>query len=203
MNTRKATLPANLMRLGAGTLGLAAVGVLLVQGSEAAFTASTANENSVVRSGTVVLVNDGASTAMFNVGNLNGGQTITRCINVEYDGSLTAGIKLHGVTSGDLAAGLATTIEIGSGAAGGVSFGCTGFTADGPASFNSTLAAFGTTHNSYAAGIGGFASAVKDDTKSYKITMTVSNDNQYQGKSAGVDFTWEAQGQDVTTANAS
>jgi hypothetical protein len=27
--------------------------------------------------------------------------------------------------------------------------------------------------------------------------MTVSNDNTYQGKSATVDFTWEAQGKDA------
>lgn len=202
MNASKASLPSNLLRLGAGALGLAAVGVLLVQGSEAAFTASTVNGNSVVESGTVVLANDAASTAMFNVGNLNGGQTVTRCINVTYSGSLTADVKLFGVTSGALAPGLTTTVEIGSGAAGGTSFGCTGFTPAGAASFTGTLTAFGVNHNSYANGIGGFANATGGTTKSYKVTMVVSNDAAYQGKSAAVDFTWEAQGRDVATTNA-
>lgn len=202
MKALTTAIPANLLRLGAGALGIAAVGVLLVQGSSAAFTASTDSQGNVVESGTVVLTNDGAGTAMFNVGNLNGGQTVTRCINVAYDGSLTSDIKLHGVTSGELAGGLATTVEVGSGAAGGASFGCTGFVAGGAALFSGSLADFGTSHGSYATGIGGFANATEGASKSYKITMTVSNAAQYQGKGAGVDFTWEAQGKDVTTNNA-
>lgn len=201
MKALPVAVPANLLRLGAGALGIAAVSVLLVQGSTAAFTASTDSQGNVVESGTVVLTNDGASTAMFNVGNLNGGQTLTRCINVDYDGSLTSDIRLHGATSGDLAAGLATTIEVGSGAAGGDAFSCTGFTAAGAALFTGSLADFGTSHGSYANGVGGFANASEGSSKSYKITMTVSNLAQYQGKSAGVDFTWEAQGKDVSTAN--
>lgn len=204
MNSRNSTLPANLLRLGAGALGLAAVGVFLVQGSEAAFTASTDNKGNIVDAGTVVLNDDDASTAMFNVGNVNGGQKIERCINVTYDGSLTADIKLHGVTSGDLAPGLATTIELGTEATGGAAFDCTGFIPDGPAEFSGTLATFGTTHNDYANGIDGFNNAIKSTTptptaKSYKITMVVSSDNEYQGTSAGVDFTWEAQGQNIDT----
>lgn len=41
MKALTTAIPANLLRLGAGVLGIAAVGVLLVQGSSAAFTAST------------------------------------------------------------------------------------------------------------------------------------------------------------------
>lgn len=201
MNTPKAALSGNLLRVGAGVLGLAAVSVLLVQGSQAAFTASTASEGNVVDSGTVVLANDGATTAMFNVGNLNGGQTVERCINVEYTGTLTADIRLHGVSSGALAPGLTTNIEVGSGATGGTAFDCTDFTPAGTAAFNGTLAAFGTSHGSYSSGIAGYSDATAGAEKSYKITMTVSNDKAFQGKSAAMDFTWEAQGQDVATTN--
>jgi hypothetical protein len=201
MKALTTAVSGNVLRLGAGALGIAAVGVLLVQGSTAAFTASTDSKGNVVESGTVVLTNDGASTAMFNVGNLNGGQTVTRCINVAYDGSLTSDIKLEATASGDLAAGLATTVEVGSGATGGTAFDCAGFTAAGAALYSGSLADLGAGHGTYATGLGGFTNAAKGASKSYKITMTVSNVVQYQGKSAGVDFTWEAQGKDVATTN--
>lgn len=203
MNVRNSALPANLLRLGAGALGLAAVGVLLVQGSEAAFTASTDNKGNIVEAGTVVLSDSGAGTAMFNVGNVNGGQTITRCIKVDYSGSLTADIKLHGKATGnispdkDLAPGLATTIELGS----GVKADCSDFAPAGSPSFTGPLSSFVAAHSGYGSGIAGYANATSGTTKSYRITMTVSNENKYQGTSAGVDFTWEAQGQDVTTSN--
>lgn len=207
MNARSTALPANLMRLGAGVLGVTAVGVLLVQGSEAAFTASTSNDTNVVASGTVNLTdsdgsaNGGTGTAMFNVSNLNGGQVVERCINVNYGGSLTADIRLHGVISGELAPGLSAKIDIGTGAAGGNSFSCAGFVAPADPAFSGTLAAFGTAHKTYATGIGGYDNATAQTTKSYRITMTVSNENTFQGKSAAMSFTWEAQGKDVLTTN--
>ncbi|MFC9419937.1 TasA family protein, partial [Bacillus mobilis] len=160
MKALPAAVPANLLRLGAGALGLAAVGVLLVQGSSAAFTASTDSKGNVVESGTVVLTNDGSSTAMFNVGNLNGGQTVTRCVNVAYNGSLTSDIKLETIASGDLAAGLATTVEVGSGATGGTGFDCTGFTG-GTSQYTGTLADLSAGHGTYANGLGGYTNAVK------------------------------------------
>lgn len=200
MKALTTAISGNLLRLGAGALGLAAVGVLLVQGSEAAFTASTDSKGNVVESGTVALANDApSSTAMFNVGNLNGGQEVTRCINVAYTGSLTSDIKLHGTSSGELAPGLATTIEAGTGAAGGKGFDCTGFTGS-ETLFTGPLDTFAQ-HKNYALGLGGFVGATKDATKSYRITMTVSNATEFQNKSAAVDFTWEAQGQDVATTN--
>lgn len=202
MVARTSVMSATLLRLGAGALGLTAVGVFLVQGSEAAFTASTTEAGSSIAAGTVALSDsNSSSSAMFNVGNLNGGQVITRCVNVDYSGTLTADIRLHGVTSGELAPGLATQIELGTGAAGGSSFSCDGFQVPQAPSFNDTLAVFGTTHKDYATGIGGYDDATAGATKSYRITMTVSNDNTFQGKTAGVAFTWEAQGEDVSTAN--
>jgi predicted ribosomally synthesized peptide with SipW-like signal peptide len=188
MKALKTAVKANALRAGAVTAGIAAVGVLLVQGSTAAFTASTDSKSNVVESGTVVLTNDGAGTAMFNLGNLNGGQTVERCINVSYDGSLTADIRLFGASSGELAPGLATTIEIGAGAVGGKGF-------------SDTLDVFGKNNTSYATSLGGFNEATKGASKSYKVTVKVSNLAAYQGKSAMADFTWEAQGRDSATTN--
>lgn len=216
MNVRTTAMPANLLRLGAGALGLAAVGVLLVQGSEAAFTGSTDNSANAVNSGTVKLSDSdgsgldgkGAGTAMFNVSNLNGGQIVTRCIKVSYGGSLTADVKLYGTSNGELAQGLAMTIEAGNGteATGGANFDCAGFT-DGSQIFSGSLKTFGENHNpspdnTYAnKGITGHAAATAGTSKSYKITMVVSNDNAYQGKDAAAAFTWVATGRDVETVN--
>lgn len=218
MSVSTIALRGSLLRLGAASLGLAAAGALIIQGSEAAFTASTDNNGNAVSSGTVVLTDD-STTAMFNVGGLNGGQTVTRCINVTYAGSLSADIRLHaGVVDsatsdlvssvkGELAPGLATTIEVGTGAAGGASFGCSGFTSGVTKFSGDSLFAFGKNHHTYATGLSGFDNAAKDSTKSYRVTMVVSNDSTYQGVKASVDLTWEAQGKndnaDASTTNDS
>jgi hypothetical protein len=202
MKALNTVIKANLMRAGAVAVGVAAVGVFAAQGSTAAFNASTDSKSSVVESGSVVLTNDASSTAMFNLGNLNGGQTVERCINVTYDGTLVSDIKLHGVTSGELAPGLATTIEVGNAATGGKGFSCAGFVPDaGAALFTGGLDAFGKTHASYATGLAGFNGATQGTTKSYKVTIKVSNLAAYMGKSAAADFTWEAQGKDSATTN--
>jgi predicted ribosomally synthesized peptide with SipW-like signal peptide len=205
MKTLTNTAKANLLRAGAVAMGAAAVGVLLVQGSTAAFTANTDSKSNAIESGTVAL--EGAGTAMFNLGNLNGGQTVERCITVTYGGTLTSDIRLYGVASGELASGLATTIQLGTGAVGGRSFDCTGFVpaVAPPGSvapyYSGSLEAFSKQHSNYATGITGFDAATKGASKSYKVTMTVSNLAMYQGKSAAVDFTWEAQGKDSVTTN--
>lgn len=188
---------ANLIRVAAVLVGLAVAGLLVIDGSSAAFSDQTHNDKNSVATGTVELTDDDANTAMFDVSGLNGGQSVERCINVTYSGSLKSDVKLYGAVAGSgLAPGLTTKIEVGTGAKTGPNFGCAGFTG-GSSLFNGTLAAFGSSHGGYANGLGGFTNASDPTTKSYKITMTVSNDNAYQGKSATVDFTWEAQGKDA------
>lgn len=192
-------LRAHVMRGAAVVGGLCAAGVLVLQGSNAAFTASTANNGNSVASGTVVLADDDSNTAMFNVAGLNGGQVVERCIKVTYSGTLTADVKLFGTVGGTgLAPGLTATIKVGTGttSTGGASFSCTGFS-DGVQIFDGSLTAFGTSHSSYVNGLGGFANATATTTKAYKIELTVSNDNTYQGKTATAAFTWEAQGKNA------
>jgi hypothetical protein len=190
---------ATTARLAAAGVGLAAAGALVIQGSNAAFTANTVNNGNTVSAGTVVLEDDDANTKLFDVTGLNGGQTLTRCINVTYKGSLTSDVKLYGTVGGTgLAPGIATTVDLGTGAAGGASFGCAGFTQDDAgAEYNGTLAGFGTTHTGFSNGLGENDNATNPATKSYRISMTLSNDNSYQGKNATVSLTWEAQGEDV------
>lgn len=194
---------SSLVRAGASLLGLSAAGVLVVQGSQAAFTDTTDNNGNSLAAGTVVLNDDdGGASAMFNVGNLNGGQTVTRCINVAYTGSLTADVKMYtsqpaGAGGTGLAPGLDMDIEVGSGATGGTTFSCANFV-PGSQVFGTTpatLANFAAAHTNYSNGVGGWNGATNPTSRSYRVTLTVSNDDAYQNKTATVGFTWEAQGQ--------
>jgi hypothetical protein len=91
-----------------------------------------------------------------------------------------------------LATYLDTTVDVGTGATGGASTDCTGFTL-GSNLHNDTLEAFGTAHTDYASGVGGFTGATNPSTRSYRVTVTLQDNNLAQGKSASVAFTWEAQ----------
>lgn len=192
---------ANGFRLVTVMVGLGLASLFIVDSSRAAFTATTGNAGSSLSAGTVVLTDDDAAATMFSLSNVNGGQTFTRCIKVTYSGSLTADVKLYGTVGGTgLAPGLATSIEVGTGTVdtGGPTFSCTGFSAPTVLQAStSTLADFGTNNTSYANGLGGFTGATNPTSRAYRVTITVSNDNAYQGKSATVGFTWEAQGQDA------
>ncbi len=188
-----------ILRVGAAVLGLGLASLLVVDGSRAAFTATTDNTGNTMTGGTVVLGDDDAGSAMFNLSAVNGGQQFVRCIHVTYTGTLASDVKVYttGVDGTDLLApGLAVTVETGTGATGGSGLSCTGFT--GAASqFTGTLASMGST---YAAGVGGFdnaSGAGAGTTKSYRVTITVSNTSTYQGKAAGWGFTWEAVGKDA------
>lgn len=207
MNSRTSAIPANLLRLGAGALGLAAVGVLLVQGSEAAFTGSTDNKGNSVAAGTVALTDSDASTAMFSITNLNHGEVLKRCVTVTYEGSLAADVKLHAkvtnpsATLPSLAPGLVTDIQVGSSVSGSPSFSCGDFVpaASAPSLFSGTLDGLNA-KSDYSTGLGGFTDAAAGHKKTYEITMKITdvNKNDYQGRSAAVDFTWEAQGKNVS-----
>lgn len=186
------------LRVGAAVVGLGLASLLVIDGSRAAFTATTDNTGNTINGGTVVLADDDSGTAMFNLAAVNGGQSFTRCINVTYTGTLNSDVKLYttGVDSAaadPLAPGLDVTVETGTGAAGGNTLSCTGFTG-ATSQFVGTLDTMGKT---YATGVGGFdnaSGAGAGTKKSYRITVTVSNLSTYQGKSAAWGFTWEAAG---------
>ncbi len=182
------------IQIGAIGVALIMVGLLTIQGSQAAFTASTDNGVNNFASGDVVISDDdGGVQVMFDLSDMAPGTTATRCINVTYSGSLTADVTLYGTIAGTgLAPYLDTQIAIGSGAAGGSTFDCTGFSG-GTQVFDDTLAVFGATHTDYASGVGGFTGATDTTTRSYQITVTLLDDDNAQAKSATATFVWEAQ----------
>lgn len=181
-------------RLAVLTVSVVVASVFTLNASRAAFTATTSNTGNSWSAGTVVLTDDDASAVMFNVTNMKPGDTNTKCIKVDYNGSLAADVKVYGVVAGTgLATHLTATVEVGSG---GTFASCTGWVANAtPVSFTGTLAAFGTTHSNFTNGLAGFAGAVSGNTKTYKVTVALPSGavNAAQGLNASATFTWEAQ----------
>jgi hypothetical protein len=197
------------LRSAAPAVGLLVAGLLVWQGSNAAFTATTTSPNNSWTAGTVELENDANDGAFANVGqavfdvqDIKPGDTLTRCVTVQSQGT-TAGSGKFYVTgvSGALAPQIELTVNQGAVtvAAGesSVDADCTGFTSAGNVATGVALDAFD----------GDFASApaswtvagTPGEARAYQITYTFvttgsnAGDNALQGASAGATFNWEVQ----------
>lgn len=181
----------DIVRLGAIAAALLMLTVLIVTRSQAAFSDTTANPGNTFGSGSVVITDD-AVTAMFNASNMKPGSSVSNCLEVTYEGTLTpASIRTYGTSSGALAPYLDMTLEIGTG--GGVGA-CGGFTADaGGTLFSDTLTQFSTDHTVWGDGLATFTANANPTVKVLKYTFTVKDDNNAQGLTANAAFTFEAQ----------
>jgi hypothetical protein len=187
-NTRAAVAAALLA-------GVALSATMVLRTSEGLFVGGTDNPGNSWTTGTVALSDD-AATALFSTGSdglLTGGQVLTRCIVVRYDGTLTGAtsVKLYATAGGDLADHLDVTIDQGSGGGGGD---CTGFTPSVPGIFTGTLADLATSASGFSTGVGSWAPAATGATMTYRFTVTVQVVDAAQGASASSTFIWEAQG---------
>ena len=173
-------------------------------GSRAAFSATTDNTANSFAAGTVAIEDDDSGSVLFDVSDLVPGDAVENCIEIKYTGSLDSDIKLYSgnLTGTGLGTYLTMDIDRGTGGAfvetedGTGNTSCTGFTKDatGGDVYDGTLAGLATAHTSFANGAGAYQ-AVTNDTKVFKFSVTVANNNLAQGKTAGIDFTWEAQNQ--------
>jgi hypothetical protein len=198
------------LRAAVPVVGILAAGLLVWQGSNAAFTATTTAGTNSWTAGTLSLQNnsvDGvfrtAGQATFNVSNIKPGDTLTRCVTVQSGGT-TAGAGRFFVTgvTGALAPQIQLTVDQG---AATVTAGtsnvnpttCAGFTSAGNVATNVAL---GTLPGSYAAATNSWAVAgTAGEARAYRITYTFAStgsnagDNLLQGTSAGAVFNWEVQ----------
>lgn len=171
-------------------MSAAFVAVLLLGGTRAAFVDTTDNSTNTFSAGDVVLSDDDAGSVLFDIANLAPGDARTRCIAVDYNGSLTADVRLYGEVGGNGLAGfLDVDIEAGSG---GGTTSCSGFVPS-TTLFSGTLAEFGAAHTGYTNGLGGFTGATDPASRTYRVTVVLRDDNAAQGRSAIAGFTWEAQ----------
>ncbi len=184
---------------GVALLGsLAAVSVMLVTRSSAAFTASTDNTGSSFSGGSVELVDNDTGSALFTVADMKPGDTATNCIIVTYQGSVAdpGGVKVYsgGYTdSGTFGDHLDVTIEEGGG---GTFNNCTGFSRENTIVPATALSAFDSTVTDYASGAGVWDPGGTPQSKTYRISVrldpTTPSDQQNEGVS-DLTFTWEVQ----------
>ena len=175
------------------------VGTVAGLGAYSAFTSTTTNSGNSFASGTVSLADNDAGAAMYSVANQKPGDSVTRCIKVDYIGSVDADVKLYTPsTIGSLGQYVDVQVRPGTG---NPSFsGCTGFTPDAADIYNDTLANFPT---SYATGIldagpGSNTKWLANDSVVYRFTVTLrsSAPDAAQGLTTGSHaFTWEARSQ--------
>ena len=181
-------------------LAIGAAGALAGFGTFSAFSSSTENPGNKIATGTVVLGDNDAGSALYSVMGAEAGTTVDRCITVTYSGDLAADVKLYLPDAvGALAQYVDMTVTAGSDPT--PSFGdCAGFVADGAPVFTGTLQGFRTAHSNWASGLaynpGSATSWVQSDAVTFRVRLTVQNNNNAQGKVTGDHrLVWEARNQ--------
>jgi hypothetical protein len=139
---------------------------------------------------------------MFNATGLKPGSTGSSCIKVTYNGTLAAGVRMY-VKTGDLtttgtaiAPYLTLAVDEGTGSNANCSdfaLGANAYNATGSGDTTKTLTDFATTKTNYGSGVGAFAPSGSGQTKTYRVTYWVQDNNSAQGANSTVKFTWEAQ----------
>jgi hypothetical protein len=176
---------------------------MVLQASNAAFTAETRNSGNAWSTGTVALTDDDAGSARFQVSGMVPGQTETACIKVTATSTvpgLVKGYALNPVTSSQGVENyIKFTVDYGSG---GSFASCTGFVLGGNAVSSLPLSSL-MLANSYASGYGGWAVAGNvsgGESRTYRITWTFDTTgltqtqlDALQGAHTGIDLEWELQ----------
>ena len=182
-------------------------GMLLTRSTWSAFSATTSNPANSAAAGTVVLADNDANGAMFNLSGMTPGSSASSCIKVTYSGTLPALVHLY-QTSGGSGLGSYLDLTITRGSSSTAFADCSGFTADTTdyaglgqgILFSGTLASLGGT---YAAGLSDQRSATvpeiwtANEVHAYKLTLALRNNNSAQSATVTPTFTWEARNSSV------
>lgn len=176
-------------RLLASTVVLGVLAAAMSAVVFSAFSATTENTNNQFATGSIALTDNDSGTALFNVSGADANDSFTRCIRVTYasTGGLEATVRLYGATSGT---GLDQylTVDIDR-ADSGTQADCSDFSGTVGAVYDGTLQAF---PDSYAAGTATDGTWTNGKAVTYRIAVTVQNNNAAQGLNATQAFTWEA-----------
>ena len=195
------------VRATAPAAGLLAAGLLVWQGSYAAFSATTVDTNNAWSSGSLALTNNGggaaysaATSATFGGNNLKPGATGTTCLTVKSVGTAAGNLAMYESALADSSPSLGAQIQLTVTAgvpATDVQANCVGFPAAGltTVATNQPLSTFAST---YAAGVA-IPVAAGTVLEAYKVTWTFVStgtnpgDSALMGKTVTSGFTWELQ----------
>lgn len=187
----------------AGPAAILVAGLLIWQGSTAAFTAQTRNTGNNWETGSVLLTDDDLGAAAFALTGVVPGQSGSHCITVTSKSSAIGEVRMYVARLGanGLENNILATVEIGTGG----SFGsCTGFVADLPAQPAQSLAAIAATSSDFASA-GTFlpwttTGNTAGESKSYRVSwvfdttgLSQTEVDALQGKSVSIDVVWELQ----------
>ena len=194
-------------------VGLVTSLALTWSSTHAAFSASTGNADNSWQTGSVVLADSDSGTALFSTttdGLLKPGLPQSRCIRLDYTGSLQADIRMYVGTPGDGATALdpylVMSVERGADVSPTttVPADCTGFPStgtfldgathtDAPTVENSrTLAHLRAQHRDYATGIVVNPATTPNTSMTLRVTYVIKDEDGAQGKQSAATFTWEA-----------
>ena len=180
-----------------------ALAAVAVPATFSAFSATTTNSGNTITAGSVSIGDNDGASQLFNVSNQKPGDTTTKCIQVTYAGSLASAVRLYGSASGGLAPYLTLKITRGTETTPGSSCGTfsadsTDYAGDGAGVvWTGKLSAYPT---SFATGQSDPLAAAPEtwttnEAHSFKLAVTVDDDNNAQGQTANASFTWEARNQ--------
>jgi hypothetical protein len=193
-----------MLRAAAPLAALLVAALLVWQGSNAAFSATTDNTGNAWATGNLFLENNGGigstysgtTAALFNESNLKPGNTGVKCITVQSTGSLAGNLRLYrGVIGGTNGTALAGALDVTVDAvavsfATNVGANCAGYTGGtSGAVYNGTLNAMPTTY----AAASGTAVAGGNQHLVYRIGWTLNSGagNALQSSNATANLTWE------------
>lgn len=173
-------------------LGLLGSAALIWSSTQAAFSGTTGNSGNSWDAGSVSLSDDDSNSALFSVTGLKPGSTGSKCIEVTYTGNIASSVKLYTTAAsytGSLGTYLTFTVQLGTG---GTNADCTGFSSEATL-HNTTLAAFASGHTNFTNGVSTWTPSTNGQKKTYKFTYTLQDDDNAEGASAEIGFTWESQ----------
>jgi hypothetical protein len=211
--TRRRTI-----RAVAPVAGLLAAGLLVWQGSYAAFSANTTNQSDAWATGHLLLTNNGGSgtsyigstPALFSLSNLKSTDAGAKCITVDSSGSLAGTLKFYSGAVTDVNVAnptsnlsgklnlVVTAAALASGESVDASCAASGSTVAFPTSatavYSGNLAGLGATYAA-SAGTGMSVAGGSGQRVAYKIAWSFdpSIDNTYQSASTTADLIWEIQ----------
>jgi hypothetical protein len=199
-NKRAAARPARKSgtgRLFGSLVAVALVGVVGFVGTRAAISDTTDNPGNQFNAGAIDLVDNDAGTYMYQVNNVQPGDSISRCIRVSYTGTLDSTVKLFMTTPIDtLGPYIDMSVDVGSQATSSFP-NCTGFTSAANL-YTGTLSGFQSAHPDVAGGLAyspnGASPWTDGDSVVYRVTLTLSNTARGPGEdfSGTHTYSWQA-----------
>jgi hypothetical protein len=169
--------------------GVTFSGLLVHNASDAAFNGKATNPTNAWTAGKVAISDDDGAAAMFTVTGAKPGDTGVKCITVTYDGTLTVPVKLFvSSSSGSLRSYLSLTVEQGTG---GSFADCSAIasvtTLYGPGNLNT----FATSYGTYGTGLTTWSPTGVGQSRTFRLTWTMDDNDLAAGTSAAVTFNWE------------